>query len=122
VEVAGTFDGFGGVFRTDIPVQAGKRYLYVARARWQGTPAVSTKSQMVAYYLDATGVEIPETRRISTFDCSSEWRAYVIETAEVPPGAISLAVRVEAFAQPKTGHAAYFDHLGVYEIGNTPIQ
>lgn len=116
LKVTGTFDGFGGAFRTDIPVQIGKSYLYVVRARWQGGPTPSTRSQMVTYYLDATRVEIPESRRISTFTCTDVWHAYVIETPEVPLGAVSMAVRVEALGQPKTGHAAYFDDLKVYEI------
>jgi hypothetical protein len=116
LEVKGTFDGFGGTFRTDIPVQAGKRYLYVVRARWQGTPTATTKSQLVTYYLDKTGVEIPETRRLSSFLCSNNWQAYVIETAEVPQNAVSMAVRAEAFAQPQTGHSAFFDNLQVFEI------
>lgn len=116
LEVKGTHDGFGGAFRTDIPAQPGKRYLYVARARWQGQPGPGTKSQMVSYFLDKTGVEIPETRRLTAFTCSNQWRAFVIETPVVPEGAVSMAVRVEAFAQPQSGHSAYFDNLGVYEI------
>lgn len=122
VEITGTSDGFGGVFRTDIPVQTGKRYLYAVRARWQGEPSASTKSQMVAYFYDATGVEIPETRRIINFQCSNNWRSFVIETPPAPPSAVSMVVRVEAFAQPKTGHSAFFDELKVYEIGKTATQ
>lgn len=122
IEVKGTSDGFGGVFRTDIPVQTGKRYLYAVRARWKGTPGPSTKSQMVAYYYDKTGVEIPETRKIIAFTCSVAWRTFVIETPPAPPNAVSLVVRAEAFAQPKTGHSAYFDDLSVYEFGKTAIQ
>jgi hypothetical protein len=116
LEVKATFDGFGGAFRTDIKVQPGRAYLYVARARWQGQPGPGTKSQMVSYFLDKTGVEMPETRRLISFTCSNQWRAFVIETPMVPQGAVSMAVRVEAFAQPQTGHSAYFDSLGVYEI------
>ncbi len=116
VEVAGTFDGYGGVFRTDVPVKPGKRYLFVLRARWQGEPGAGTTCQMLTQFRDATGRVLPDSLRGYSFRCTDDWRAFALETRAAPAGTVSLVARVDALGQPKTGHQTFFDALEVYEV------
>jgi hypothetical protein len=116
VEVAGTFDGYGGVFRTDVPATPGRRYLFVLRARWEGEASVGTTCQMLTQFRDAGGSVLPDSLRGYSFRCTGEWHAFALETNAAPEGTVSLVARVDALAQPKTGHRTYFDELAVYEI------
>jgi hypothetical protein len=118
VEVAGTFDGYGGVFRTDVPVKPGKRYLFVLRARWEGTPGAGTTCQMLTQFCDATGRVLPDSLRGYSFRCTADWRAFTLETRAAPAETVSLVARVDALGQPKTEHRTWFDALEVYEIGD----
>ncbi|NSW58368.1 MAG: DUF4838 domain-containing protein [Armatimonadetes bacterium] len=116
VEVTGTADGYGGVFRTDVPAKPGKRYLFVLRARWEGEPGVSTVCQMLTQFRDAGGRTLADTLRSNRFKCTSDWRAFTLETLEAPEGTSTLLVRVDALYQPKEGHRVFFDALQAYEI------
>jgi hypothetical protein len=116
VEVTGTFDGYGGVFRTDVPVQPGKRYLFVLRARWEGEPGAGTTCQMLTQFRDAAGGILPDSLRSHSFRCTADWRAFTVETRAAPEGTVALVARVDALGQPKTGHRACFDALEVYEM------
>jgi len=117
VEVTGTFDGYGGVFRSDVPVQPGKRYVFVLRARWEGQPGVSTVCQMLTQFCDAKGRVLPDSLSGHRFRCGADWRAFALATRAAPSGATTLVARVDALGQPQTGHAMYFDALAVYEVG-----
>lgn len=116
VEVAGTADGYGGVFRTDVPVQPGRRYLFVLRGRWEGEPGVSTVCQMLTQFQDAQGQSLPDTVRSNRFRDTGEWRAHALLTLPAPAEAATMIVRVDALYQPKTGHRALFDALRAYEV------
>jgi hypothetical protein len=118
VEVTGTFDGYGGVFRTDVPVQPGKRYLFVLRARWEGEAGAGTTCGMLTQFRDAAGNTLPDSLRSHSFRCGADWRAFAVETRAAPAGTATLVARVDAMGQPKTGHQAFFDALEVYEIGD----
>ncbi|MBM4047048.1 MAG: DUF4838 domain-containing protein, partial [Planctomycetes bacterium] len=116
VEVTGTFDGYGGVFRKDVPVKPGKRYLFMLRARWEGEPGAGTTCQMLTQFCDATGRILPDSLRSYSFRCTAEWRAFTLETRPAPQETVSLVARVDALGQPKTGHRTCFDALEVCEI------
>jgi hypothetical protein len=116
VAVSGTFDGYGGVFRTDVPVQPGKRYLFVLRARWEGEAGTSTVCQMLTDFRDAKGQGLGDVLSGHRFRCGTDWAAYVLETKPAPAGAATLVARVDALGQPRTGHTTYFDALEVYEV------
>ncbi len=116
VEVYGTFDGYGGVFRTDVPVQPGKRYLFVLRSRWEGEPGASTVCQMLTQFYDAKGRVLSDSLSGHRFKCSADWAAFVLESRTAPAGAATLLARVDALGQPQTGHRAFFDALGVFEV------
>lgn len=116
VQVGGTYDGYGGIFRTDVPVRPGRRYLFVVRARWEGRPGKGTRCQMLTQFRDASGRELPDSLRGHSFRCAADWRALTVETGVAPAGAVALLARVDALGQPKTGHQTYFDALEVYEI------
>lgn len=109
-------DGHGGVFRTDVPVKPGKRYLFVLRARWEGEPGAGTTCQMLTQFRDAAGRILPDSLTGYSFRCSVEWRAFTVETRTAPEGVVALVARVDAMGQPRTDHQTYFDALEVYEI------
>jgi hypothetical protein len=117
VEVTGTADGYGGVFRADVPVQPGRSYLFVLRARWEGEPAPATVCQMLTQFQDRNGRAIEGTLRSYRFTGASEWRAFSLETRAAPEGAAALLVRADALYQPATGHRVSFDALEVYDLG-----
>ncbi|NPV46523.1 MAG: DUF4838 domain-containing protein [Armatimonadetes bacterium] len=118
VEVTGTADGYGGVFRTDVPVQPGKRYLFVLRGRWEGEPGVATVCQMITQFHNARGEALPDTVRSNRFRDTDVWRAHALLTLPAPAAAATMTVRVDALYQPKTGHRALFDALRAYEVAD----
>ena len=117
VVVRSTWDGYGGVFRTDVPVETGRSYVFVLRARWAGERATGTVCQMLTQFFGADGKALPKSTTAYKFWPDGEWRAYLLQTPVVPANAVTLNARVDAMAQPKTGHATYFDDLQVYAVG-----
>ncbi|MBI2302603.1 MAG: DUF4838 domain-containing protein [Armatimonadetes bacterium] len=118
IEVTGTWDGYGGVFRTDVPAEPGQRYLFVLRARWEGAPAAGTTCQMLTQFRDAEGRILPDSLRGHSFRCNSEWRAFALETRAAPVGTVALVTRVDALGQPRSGYTAWFDALQVYRVAD----
>ena len=116
VVVRSTWDGYGGVFRKDVPVEPGRSYLFVLRARWEGEPATGTVCQMLTQFLDAKGNTLPQSTTSYKFWPDDAWKAYVLHTPVVPANAVRLNARVDAMAQPKTHHATYFDDLRVVAV------
>ena len=116
VVVRGTRDGYGGVFRTDVPVESGSSYLFVLRARWEGERATGTVCQMLTQFFDAKGGLLPQSTTSYRFWPSDTWGAYLLQTPIAPAAAVTLNARVDAMAQPKTGHDTYFDDLQVYAV------
>ena len=116
IVVRSTWDGYGGVFRTDVPIEPGKSYIFVLRARWEGKRATGTVCQMLTQFFDAKRRLLPRSTTSYKFWPDGEWRAYVLQTPVAPAGAVSLNARVDAMAQPKTGHETYFDDLRVYAV------
>ena len=116
VVVRNTWDGYGGVFRTDVPVEPGKSYVFVLRARWEGERTTGTVCQMLTQFLDAEGKTLPQSTTRYKFWPDDGWKAYVLQTPVVPANAVMLNARVDAMAQPKIGHATYFDDLQVYAV------
>ncbi len=74
---------------------------------------------MLTQFSDATGRILPDSLRGYSFRCTTDWRAFTLETRAAPPETVSLVARVDAMGQPKTGHRTYFDALEVFEIGGT---
>ncbi len=116
VEVTGPPDAYGGVFRTDVPVKPGARYLFVLRARREGEPDPATECQMLTQFADERGRILPSSWSVDRFHCIDDWRSATLETRAAPADAAFLQVRVDALEQ-QTGHRTYFDALEVYEIG-----
>lgn len=117
VQVVGSPGGYGGVFRTDVPIKPGKRYLFVLRARWEGEPQIATICQMLTLFQEANGRTLSDTLRGYSFRATGEWQTYALETRPAPATAANLLVRIDGLWQPKEGHRAFFDDLRVYEIG-----
>ena len=117
VVVRSTWDGYGGVFRKAVPVEPGRSYLFVLRARWEGEEAAGTVCQMLTQFFDAEGKLLPKSSTSHKFWPDNWWGAYLLQTPVAPANASKLNARVDAMAQPKTGHAAYFDDLRVYALG-----
>ena len=116
VMVRATWDGYGGVFRKDVPAEPGKSYLFVLWSRWEGEPAVGTVCQMLSQFIDERGQAIDGSTLGYKFWPDNEWTAYVIQTPVAPAGTVSMNARVDAMAQPKEGHETYFDDLQVYVV------
>ena len=116
VVVRSTWDGYGGVFRTDVPVEPGEKYIFVLRARWEGEAATATVCQMVTQFFDADGKALPKSTTRYRFWPDDEWGAYLLQTPVVPADAVTLNARIDAMYQPKTGHDTYFDDLQVYAV------
>jgi hypothetical protein len=117
IQVTGSPDAYGGVFRTDVPVKPGRNYLFVLRSRWEGTPATATVCQMLTQFAEANGRILPGSLRGYAFQPTGDWRAFALETRAAPPGTATIYVRVDALWQPATDHRAFFDALEVYEVG-----
>ncbi len=116
VVVRGTWDGYGGVFRKDVPARPGESYIYVLRARWDGEPAVGTACQMLSQFIDERGEVVHATTHGYKFWPDGQWAAYLIQTPVAPPGTVSMNVRVDVMAQPTEGHETYFDDLEAYLV------
>jgi hypothetical protein len=120
VVVTGSPQAYGGVFRSDVPVKPGRKYLFVLRARWTGQPAAATLCGMLTLFTEANGRSLHDTLRGYSFRGTEEWQTFVMETRPAPATAAKLLVRVDARWQPEEGHQAYFDDLRVYEVPAGP--
>ncbi|MCK5802218.1 MAG: DUF4838 domain-containing protein [Lentisphaeria bacterium] len=116
VVVQSTWDGYGGVFRTDVPIEPGKAYIFVLRAREKGKRATATVCQMLTQFFDARGKVLSQSTTRYKFWPRKQWDAYLLETPVAPANAATLNARVDAMAQPKTGHQVYFDDLQVHAV------
>jgi hypothetical protein len=114
--VRSTWDGYGGVFRKDVPAEPGKSYVFVLWARWEGEPAVGTVCNMLTQFFDERGQAIDGGTKGHKFWPDGEWTAYLMQSPVAPEGTVSMNARIDAMAQPKEGHDTYFDDLEMYVV------